>query len=95
MNEIKEKPLFQATVGDVAKVLEEIITSSTSNESNKTHRADRRFAYGIKELAKVLGCSIATAQRIKSSGRLDKAISQDGRVIIVDVELALELMKNK
>lgn len=95
MNEIKEKPLFQATVGDVAKVLEEIITSSTSNESNKTRRTDRRFAYGIKELAKVLGCSIATAQRIKSSGRLDKAISQDGRVIIVDVELALELMKNK
>ncbi|WP_419546074.1 DUF3853 family protein [Odoribacter laneus] len=94
--ELKNKPLPFATLGDVAKVLKDLLHSSdTKNEPNNYRRSDRKLAYGIKELAQALGCSQATAQRIKSSGRLDKAISQDGRIIVVDVELALELMKRK
>lgn len=96
--ELKNKPLPFATMGDVAKVLEELLCSlnmDTKNEPIKYRRSDSKLAYGIKGLAQSLGCSQATAQRIKSSGRLDKAISQDGRVIVVDVELALELMKRK
>ena len=37
------------------------------------------------------GCSIPTANRIKKSGIIDKAISQLGRKIVIDVDLALEL----
>ena len=36
-----------------------------------------------------------TANRIKKSGKIDKAITQIGRKIIVDVELALELAGKK
>ena len=36
---------------------------------------------------------MTTANRIKQSGRIDKAISQAGRMIAVDAELALQLMK--
>ena len=40
----------------------------------------------MKELAKALHCSISTAQRIKSSGVIDAAISQNGKVVVIDVE---------
>ena len=36
-----------------------------------------------------------TANRIKQSGKIDKAIIQIGRKIIVDAELALELAGRK
>ena len=36
-----------------------------------------------------------TANRIKKSGKIDKAITQIGRKIIVDAELALELAGKK
>ena len=40
-------------------------------------------------------CSMTTANRIKSSGKIDEAISQSGRMIAVDVDLALKLFKEK
>ena len=52
---------------------------------------DRKLAYGIKGIAETFGCSIPTANRIKKSGIIDKAISQLGRKIVIDVDLALEL----
>lgn len=39
---------------------------------------------GIKGLADYLKCSLRTAQELKSSGKIDKAIQQSGRVIIID-----------
>ena len=50
-----------------------------------------KLAYGIKGIAETFGCSIPTANRIKKSGIIDKAISQLGRKIVIDVDLALEL----
>ena len=54
-------------------------------------KPDRKLAYGIKGIAETFGCSIPTANRIKKSGIIDKAISQLGRKIVIDVDLALEL----
>ena len=53
---------------------------------------ERKYVLGI---AKLFGCSLPTANRIKKSGKIDKAITQIGRKIIVDVELALELAGKK
>ena len=52
---------------------------------------DRKLAYGIKGIAEAFGCSIPTANRIKKSGVINKAISQLGRKIVIDVDMALEL----
>lgn len=52
---------------------------------------NRKLAYGIRGIAETFGCSIPTANRIKKSGLIDKAISQAGRKIVLDVDLALEL----
>ena len=58
-------------------------------------RQERKYVYGILGIAKLFGCSLPTANRIKKSGKIDKAITQIGRKIIVDAELALELAGKK
>lgn len=49
------------------------------------------YVHGLEGLAKLLGISKRHAQRIKSTGCLDKAIIQRGRTIIVNSRLALQL----
>ncbi|KAA6313876.1 hypothetical protein EZS27_035423, partial [termite gut metagenome] len=55
----------------------------------------KRYVYGISGIARLFGCSIPTANRIKQSGKIDKAITQIGRKIIVEADLALELAGRK
>lgn len=50
-----------------------------------------KYVYGIKGIADLFGCSVPTANKIKRSGKIDKAITQVGRKIVVDAEMALEL----
>lgn len=56
---------------------------------------DKKYVYGISGIARLFGCSMPTANRIKKSGKISKAITQIGRKIIVDAELALELAGHK
>ena len=55
----------------------------------------RNLVYGLAGLSQLLGCSQSTAARIKKSGVLDSAIRQTGKIIVVDADLALDLMKIK
>ena len=52
----------------------------------------KHFVYGLKGLCSLLGCSLSTAARIKKSGVLDAAISQHGKIIVIDADFALELL---
>ena len=52
---------------------------------------EHRKVYGIAGIARIFNCSISTANRIKASGKIDKAISQRGRLIVIDAEKAIEL----
>jgi len=53
----------------------------------------KHYVYGLQGLCDLLGCSTATASRIKKSGIIDAAISQVGKIIVVDADLALDLIK--
>lgn len=55
----------------------------------------KHYIYGMKGLAQLLGCSLSTAARIKKSGVLAPAIHQTGKIIVVDADLALDLMRVK
>ncbi len=63
-------------------------------EISKNLNSENMYEYGLKGLAKILGCSVSKASKIKSSGILDEAIIQNGRKIIIDSEKALELFKD-
>jgi hypothetical protein len=56
---------------------------------------EKKYVYGIGGIARLFGCSMPTANRIKKSGRIDRAITQIGRKIIVDADMALELAGRK
>lgn len=62
-------------------------------EGNDGVKVKKHYVYGLKGLCDLLGCSTSTAARIKSSGIIDEAISQVGNTIIVDADLALDLIK--
>ena len=63
-------------------------------EVSKKLNSEKKYEYGMKGLAKILGCSLSKASYVKSSGILDKAIIQNGNIIIIDKELALKLFGN-
>lgn len=79
MNNIDPKtPIGQLTVEEFLEVSKNLI-------------AEKKYEYGLKGLAKILGCSVSKASEVKSSGILDGAIIQNGNIIIIDKEKALEL----
>ena len=79
MNIDPKKPLLQLTV-------EEFL------DLQKNNIPEKKYEYGLKGLAKMLGCSRSKAAELKSSGILDDAIIQNGNLIIIDKEKAMELM---
>ena len=94
---LKNKPLFQSTLGDLVEVLKEELgfasESGNDEKGNTFPFGSRHYVRGMKELAVALHCSISTAQRIKSSGVIDAAISQNGKVVVIDVERALDILR--
>jgi len=84
-----DKPLWQLTVREFMELMKQIPTNTIQDNSNK----EKRLVFGIAGIAKLFNCSMTTANRIKASGKIDRAISQHGRMITVDADLALELMK--
>lgn len=90
------KPLGALTVQELLDILTPLISCQqpiqpTSSEQNSDNK---RYVYGLAGLARLFDCSIVTANRIKKSGVINKAISQVGRKIIVDADLALELLNS-
>lgn len=77
-----ETPLWQLTVGEFLEI-------------SKSFIYEKKYEYGLKGLAKILGCSVSKASEIKSTGILDDAIVQKGNIIIIDKEKALQLFAQK
>ena len=50
-----------------------------------------RLVYGIKGIAELFGVSERQARYIKDSGAINRAIKKQGRTIVTDAALALEL----
>lgn len=89
MNQLDlNKPLFQLTAGEFLLLLKESVS-----EQPKQEEVQKRLVYGIAGIAQLFGCSKTTANRIKASGKIDEAITQCGRMITVDADLALSLLK--
>ncbi|HCD9235885.1 TPA: DUF3853 family protein [Elizabethkingia anophelis] len=83
MSEIDSNtPIWQLTVGQFM-------------ELQKRSSSEKKYEYGLKGIAKIFGCSTAKAHRIKSSGIIDEAIVQNGHIIVIDKEKALELFGKK
>ena len=86
------KSIISATLQDLRDVLLDVISELESQKMTMEQPTyHRNLAYGMAGIAKTFGCSPASAQRIKSSGAIDGAISQIGDLIVMDIDKALEL----
>lgn len=86
-----DTPIAMLTVGQLKEIL-----STHEPQKPTLKEKPKKYVYGLSGLAEIFNCSIPTATRIKRSGKINAAIKQIGRKIIVDAELALELInKNK
>jgi hypothetical protein len=91
-----DTPLFKLTVGELMDLIERRIKEQPAAESDRQIApAGKRYVYGLAGIASLFGCSRTQAHRIKKSGKIDGAIKQTGRLIIVDAEKALELASRK
>lgn len=88
------KPVWQMT-GEEFLLLSKHASAQAEAQPQPVTDTERKYVYGIGGIARLFGCSMPTANRIKKSGKIDKAITQIGRKIIVDAELALELAGKK
>jgi hypothetical protein len=81
--------LIDLTVADLERLMQE-------REERLIHRLTAApeqpaIVEGIKGIAELYHCSTATAQRIKNSGKIDAAITQVGRKILVNTRMALAI----
>lgn len=98
-DQLLKLPLWQYTGEQLLELLDSrIVKDSTAAKSHISNQSvtdvtKRWLVYGIKGLCELLQCSRATAIRIKNSGVIERAITQTGRKIIIDAQLALDLIK--
>ena len=84
MKVTQDTPLTSLTVGQLKTYLKGEESTSTPNEQ------PRRFVYGLRGIRQLFGVSHVTAQRYKDSF-LAPAVSQRGRIIVVDADKAIRL----
>lgn len=85
MENLYKVPVSEVSVGELIDTLKRELNMSKPKE----------YKYGINGLAEVLGCSRSQEINIKNSGILGKGIIQNGRKIVVDVELTLQNFNKK
>ncbi len=98
MNESKinlNTPLATMTLGQLEAFLEarpKTIGAAVASAPEPTPA--RRYVYGLKGIMDLFKVSNVTAQRYKK-GIIREAVSQNGRIIVVDQDLALQLFKER
>jgi len=91
-DDLRKKPLWQMTGEEFIRLYQ----NAERHEVQQTVvNPAKKHVYGIFGISQLFGCSIPTAHRIKKSGKIDLAITQIGRKIVVDADLALELAGRK
>ena len=94
--ELLEKPVWQMAGEELLFLAQQkAMQPEGAAQETSSAKEERHFVYGLSGLVRLFGCSLPTAKRIKQRGKIDRAITQVGRKIIVDADLALELAGRK
>ncbi|VTY05001.1 Uncharacterised protein [Prevotella melaninogenica] len=95
LEDLLRKPLWQMTGEEFLFLQNSSLQGANYVPAPVAETSKKRYEYGIRGIAKIFGCSIPTANRIKKSGKINAAITQVGRKIIVDADHALQLAQDK
>lgn len=92
-----DTPLYSLTVEEFTDLIDDRLRAVLSQEpapKQETLNANHRLVYGLQGIRGLFGCSHVTAQRYKDT-IIKEAVRQNGRKIIVDADLALELFDKR
>ena len=90
--------IIDLTLGQFVEFLHQMFPQQVASPPEKVTVMDftaDKYVRGLAGIAKFLGCSKTTANRLKQSGKINKAIHQKGNIIMCDTEILLQLMKKK
>ena len=83
--------LNSSAIVTVQMTVEEYLEREAQKTQQQEPAKSRNLVYGLKGIQQLFDCKTTTAWRIKNSEWIKPAISQVGRKIVVDADLALEL----
>jgi len=86
-------PIAALTVGNLKQLITDLVREQKADAIPPVTQAGKRFVYGLKGIQDLFGVCHLTAQRYKD-GFLAPACMQNGRKIVVDVDLAIELFNS-
>ncbi len=87
--------VVDATLGELVDMIVERITPIIEQRVKEQQPTNRNYVYGLKGLARLLGCSKTTASRLRTSGDYDDAITQIGAMLIIDADKVLEIARSQ
>ena len=89
-------PLYSLTVEEFTQLLDDRIAAAldTNNKVISVQKPSGNYVYGLRGIQQLFGVSHKTAQEYKDTF-LCPAVMQNGRKIVVDADLAMELFNKK
>lgn len=79
IRDLLSKPVWQMTGEEFIFLNRHALQGSGTKPAQPAADKEKKYVYGIGGIARLFGCSIPTANRIKKSGRINRAITQIGR----------------
>lgn len=89
---LMDKSLFSISVSEFIEAIKIGMAETLNDTPSDEISAKKHYVYGLKGLCSLLGCSISTAARIKKSGAIDAATSQQGKIIVFDSDLVIDIL---
>lgn len=87
-------PIAALTVGNLKQLITDLVREQKADAIPPVTQAGKRYVYGLKGIQDLFGVCHLTAQRYKD-GFLAPACMQNGRKIVVDVDMAMQLFKER
>ena len=96
MADVEGAPLYSLTVEEFTQLLDDRIAAAlgTNNKVISVDKPSGNYVYGLRGIQQLFGVSHKTAQEYKDTS-LRPAVMQNGRKIVVDADLAMELFNKK
>ena len=87
-------PIAQVTIGEFWELFEQRYGKQPLPSQDETQRPTGRLVYGLRGIPELGNCSHKTAPQYKDHIIME-AVKQNGRKIVVDADLALELFEQR
>lgn len=94
INITDDTPIVLLTVGQLREVLfpKALLDLIEKQQIIEEERIPKRYVHGVVGIKQLFNCSYPTAHKLKET-ILKPAVKQQGRVIIVDADLAIKLFE--